>query len=350
LTLVFAQRPFRKGFCRMFCPQCRANWPSGGGDGLVRVDKPESNRPESSRWGRPLVCPNCQIPLAADRIQGEFPSVAHASSTKEGSMTINDVLREATNANFTIGEVALDDVKPEPKRRLFGIDVSPSNKLIKVLDAVRTQPKFFLTKVAVLCIGFCVCSILFLSVHSIRIPRHQVVSSISPNHSAGAATYTSAQQDLLRLMPAQVGGWTRCESVSQLWNDQSIGNNAVQTFVSTYRLGTERAELWAVKVPTMEHESVLQNFEGGSRAVHTDDGVVNVTPVSFVRLRKSYLLFDYSPAHPKDQYWIHTNQSFVPTKSHTLSWAESNYIVSVAADTPEERDDFVNASGSVGHK
>lgn len=324
----------------MFCPQCRLSWPSGVKNGGVNADKPRRQINNATQWGNPLVCPNCLVPLAADRIQGEFPSVAHAAQTIEGSMTVKDVLRETAAGQFVSGEIPLDDKKPSSKQGFFWLDANGKNLIGSFLNSSKPGPRMFI-RLAIIGLSMLIGSIVFLSLQATGNKRfHMVDSGVLPKN-AHSAQMTPDQEALVALMPYKVGNWSREEANEDLWNDHGVGNADVETYMATYRSGDDRVQEWVVKAPSIQSGSQLQNFEGTTRAVHTDSGVVYVTPQTYDVGGKTYIAFDFVPNSNDEQDWVVANQSFSPTMMHTMSWYQSPYVITVGANDKVDRDDFV---------
>jgi hypothetical protein len=274
------------------------------------------------------------------------------SSTPEGRITIKDVLRETANDNSDAKEVGLDDKIRDPKQRRFTASQAGRSIWSRIWVAPGAGPSSLVQRLAIIAFAVCIGSIVFLTLHSVspaRIAAKAVDRSAGNSPLSNHPVLTSDQQALVALMPATVGDWTRNEQNGDLWNVQSSGGSAVRTSVSTYRDGTGYVEFWAVKAPSNQYMSQLQNFAGGARAVHTDAGVVYIKPVASQPADTVYLNFDYSSAHPNDPYSIVTSLPSVSNLSHTISWYQSPYVVTVAARTVEERNDFFTALGRLPH-
>jgi hypothetical protein len=295
------------------------------------------------------MCPNCQIPLAPDRIQGEFPSVAHLSSSAEGRMTIKDVLRETASNGANAEDMSLDDKVQIQKSKLFGDFTSIRAFFKRLTPSSRPGSSTIIQRLALITVALCMSSIVFLSFRSVT-PKHAIITNSSKNAAVSAQpVLTADQKQLLALVPVTAGEWTRNERVSDILNYQSSGQSAVRTTLSTYRNGAEYAEMWLVKAPSLPFMSQLQNFEGAPRAVHTSDGVIYIKPVSAQPADINYLKFDFVPTHPNDAYSIVTNQPFVSNLPHTTSWYQSPYVITIAARTAGERDDFFDAIARLPH-
>ena len=255
-------------------------------------------------------------------------------------MTVKDVLRETAGSNSNSGEVALDDKKDTPSPRFL----SGRKRAVEMLvGASLTGGRRIFHRMAVVAVCACVFSAIGLSIRAALTPKphHQLIAAL-PSKPTPAPSLTSNQQALIGLMPAHVGQWTRNEKDSNLWADRESGTSIAQTYASTYRLGSERIQLWAVRAPTVQNGSPLLNFYGAARVIHTDNGVVYVTPQVFDYDNTQFASFDYNSS-PNDEFWIQTNQTFAPQKSHTISWYQSPYLLTIAADTVAERDSFKEA-------
>ena len=324
----------------MFCPQCRLSWPASGTSGAVNVDKPKRNSIKSGQWGSPLLCPTCQVPLAADRIQGEFPSVAHASSTKEGSMTIKDVLRETANDNTRPTELALDDKVRDPKGKLFGADGAGRTFWNRLWTPAQPGASTIVQRIAIISFAACIASIVFLTLHAVPVSKPKAKAAAALSTAKAALSGLSAdERTVIALMPSKVGDWTRNEKDGDFAAGQNSDSDPQQTTISTYRDGADRVEVWAVRAQSIGGKSPLNDFADKSRAIHTDSGVTNVAPKTVSLCDVNYVQFDYSPSNPDAVDTIVSNQ-FEPNAAHTISWYHAPYVLTIASESAEARDDF----------
>jgi hypothetical protein len=333
----------------MFCPQCRSIW-SKESAGKANPFKSKGKSIPSRQWGSALVCPNCLIPLAADRIQGEFPSVAHASSMKEGSMTIQDVLRESSAGAPPSSEVPLDDKKLSAKFYLFEKDVTGKTVLnpgLKVLSKLK-QPAIQ----RLVMIGFAV-SFLAVAAYGVRMIASAAGTRQHSNRAALLSAsvvpgmdhpvLTATQQSLMALMRPTVGPWSRIEQRSDVLQDGLESANNTVTFLGSYRNGVQHVELWATTVPKIDIAVPLQGILASSIAVHTDRGTVIVPSRSEYTYGLKRIIFDYDP-RSTNQWSLLTPTGIPATEyAHTVSWFQSPFVVTIASNSKSDRDNFVKS-------
>jgi hypothetical protein len=325
----------------MFCPQCRAKWPADGNSGELKADKPKRNAGNGSEWGRSLLCPSCQVPLAADRIQGEFPSVAHASSSKEGSMTIKDVLRETESSGSSAGDVPLDDKAPEEKKRLFGLSRANKSRLSEMFTSPVSGARAIVQRLAIITFAACVASIVFFSLRAVMQAgkaHHASVVQVTPGAHPALPV---AEQNLLAVMPQKLGDWVREESNADVWKNDNSGDTDF-VYSSTYRLGNDRVIETAVKATPSDANSELTEYYGCPRIVHTDTGIFIAPTVLLTVGQTHFIRFDYAPKDSSMQFWIAQDQSFSPTQAHTISWYQAPYIITVSSRTAQSRDRYMS--------
>jgi hypothetical protein len=331
----------------MFCPQCRLSWPKGsaGTTNLLKSKRKTSNSPE---WGSALLCPNCLVPLAADRIQGEFPSVAHASSTKEGTMTIKDVLRESGLGGATSGEVPLDDKKHVNKARLFGKDANGKPIFLPGVASMPPRKQQILRRLLLMGISVLCCLVITFGVRAMisgGVRTNLVAKAAANGHAVAVPApsiqkLTASETALLKVMPTTVGNWSRSEADADIWNVRNVSTVASQTFTSTYKSGNDTVQLWATRIPTVQAAPPLTTFEGVTRVVHTSDGAVYVNPKLVDTGSSVSMVFDYNASTTPLSAWIQTGQ-FTPPLAHTISWYAPPFIITVASQSKDDRDAFV---------
>jgi hypothetical protein len=256
-------------------------------------------------------------------------------------MTIKDVLRESAGGNDIAGDVPLDDKAETPNVRFFGLEKSRNRIVVRFLAAISAGPTIIVQRLALVTVILCVSSIFVLTLRPSLTTRQihksgKTVLGKTVSHPG----LSPGNEAILNLMPASIGNWTRNET-----DNQVLDNPSSQTYASTYRLGTSRVQLWVTKASAVPVSSTLINFEGSSRKLHTDTGVSILQPNEIDFGGKSYVMFDYNPAHTGDQYWISTSP-FTPALAHTQSWYQSPYVVTVGSDVQKDRDNFFNALAS----
>ena len=324
----------------MFCPQCRQNW---------SLSAPLEQSLPRSKWdlrrylpkkaqSKPRHCPNCQSLLVNDRLEQEFPPVAHASKS-DGSLSVTDFLREISAPGVVAGPL------PPDKSRAAGASGVPSEEDGRRFpQGWRRSGRGQNSTDSIL--GFAalgaiviILSALCLSVvwDEARLSGIRAEKAAIHQSAIGAAAVSSWQPAVvLNALPSTLpGGWRRWETDSVLTHPGQ--NPSVGERVATYQRGAQFGRVWLLRVP--ETKGVLAAFAGSARAIHTPQGVLRRLPQQVRLFDRDCFIFDGDTTSNTPHYVVGGAAS-ASAETNTVSWYQQGVIVTVAGADRQIRDDL----------